>query len=61
MIKVISCLSDKTRDSVLTNLSVSLNRRFPDVFQSESFAVVDQSDGFNVLPQLRQTGGGDDV
>ena len=59
MINLISCLSDETCDSILTNLSVSLNRRFPDVFQSESFTVVDQSDGFNVLPQLRQRGGDD--
>ena len=28
------------------------------MFQSESFTVVDQSDGFNVLPQLRQRQGG---
>lgn len=36
----------------MTNLSVSLNSRFPNVFQSQSFTVVDQSDGFNFLPQL---------
>lgn len=38
------------------NLSVSFDGGFPDVLQSESLAVVDQSDGLDVLPQLR--GGG---
>ncbi len=37
-----------------TNLSVGLDRRFPDVFQSESFTVIDQRDRLNVPPQLRQ-------
>lgn len=36
-----------------TNLSVSFYGWFPDVLQSESLAVVDQRDGFDVLPQLR--------
>lgn len=35
-----------------TNLSVRLDGRFPDVLQSQSFAVVDQNDALNVLPQL---------
>lgn len=38
----------------MTNLSISLNGRFPNVLQSESLTVINQSDGFNVLPQLRQ-------
>lgn len=39
-----------------TNLSVSFDGWFPDVLQSESLAVVDQSDGFDVLPELRGDG-----
>lgn len=36
-----------------SDLSVSFDGGFPDVLQPESLAVVDQSDGFDVLPQLR--------
>lgn len=36
-----------------TNLPVNIYGWFPDVLQSESLAVVDQCDGFDVLPQLR--------
>lgn len=38
---------------LVTNLSVSFYGWFPDVLQSETLAVVDQRDGFDVLPQLR--------
>lgn len=36
----------------VTNLSVSFYGWFPDVLQSQSLAVVDQRDGFDVPPQL---------
>lgn len=40
------------RQCVVTNLPVSLNGRLPNMLEPESFTVVDQSDGLDVLSQL---------